>query len=150
MHSSKREDIKDILSKQQVPVIEKSTDLTTEFDQLFLRYLQAIHINEAVNMNDHLLIGRLWLNLHWLFTDAKDEGMKRYCAEKAAPLLKRAFEENMITDEYSKQSVALTISCLYTLCQVNDEARKFCEIAINGEDENIKTLAMRQKARIPK
>ena len=144
----KRETIKKLLKEQHVPVIENAKHLDTMFDQLFLRYIQAIHINEAVNMNDSLLIGRLWLNLYWLLTDANDEAMSKYCAEKAAPLLAKAYEDNTITDEYSKQIISLTIASLYALCGSKDEAKKFCELAVGGEDSELRGHAMRLRERI--
>ena len=115
---------------------------------MFLRYIRAIHINEAVNMNDDLLIGRLWLDLYWFLTDAGDEAMSRYCAEKAAPLLAKAYEDNSITDEYSKQMIALSIASLYALCGSKDEAKKFCEFAVGGEGSELRAHAIRLRERI--
>ena len=57
----KRDLIKRVFNEQHDPALAAHTGLNSPFDQLFLRYIQAIHINEAVNSNDSLLIGKLWL-----------------------------------------------------------------------------------------
>ena len=115
---------------------------------MFLRYIRAIHINEAVNMNDNLLIDRLWFDLYRLLTDASDGAMSRYCAEKAAPLLAEAYEDNTITDKYSKRMVALSIASLYALHGSKDEAKKFCELAVGGEGSELRAHAIRLRERI--
>ena len=144
----KREYIRRILTEQHDPVIEQSTFLQTPFDQLFLSYIQAIHINEAVNMSDTLLIGRLWLNLYWLFDDAADDNMKKYCAEKAEENLSKAYSENKIPDENSRQSIALSLANLYALCGKRDDALKMCEDAAKGADKQLVIYAYKLKERL--
>ncbi len=133
--------IQRILKEQHKPVIELAYNYNTPFDQLFLKYIQAIHINEACNANDYTLIGKMWLNLYWLFDDAADEKMKLYCAERAADYLSKAIEEDMIPDAYSRQSIALTLTNIYLELDKKDYAKKMSEIAVNGEDGQLKSLA---------
>lgn len=137
----KRDFIKRILKEQHTPVIGRAGELNTPFDQLFLRYIQAIHINESVNASDNLLIGKLWLGLYWLFDDAADLDMKLYCAEKSSDFLARAVAENAIPDEYSCQSLTLTLANLFAATGKKEDALKMCNAAINGEDKQLKNLA---------
>ena len=138
----KRELIKRVLKEQHEPVLEQHTNLKTPFDQLVVRYLEAIHINEAVNVNDKFLLGKLWLNLFWLFVDAEDEVMKKYCAEKAAALLKEALENGSVTDKLAIQRYSLTISDLFYEAGDKKSAVKWCDDAISGEDPSIKKFAL--------
>ena len=137
----KKEFIKRLLEEQHTPALEKAVQLVTPFDHLFLKYIQAIHINEACNANDYTLIGKMWLNLYWLFDDAADETMKLYCGERASENLSSAIAENMITDDYSRQSIALTVTNIYLALGKTDEAKKMCEIATAGEDGQLKSFA---------
>ncbi len=133
--------IRKVLTEQHIPVLGKATNLTTPFDHLFLRYIQAIHINESVNCGDVLLIGKLWLGLYWLFDDAADESMKMYCAKKAAEFLFQAVNEQKIPDAYSRQSIALTLANLFVAIGQKDNAQKMCMIVLNGEDKQLKNFA---------
>lgn len=137
----KRDYIKRILKEQHTPALNAATELVSPFDHLFLRYIQAIHINEAVNVSDNLLIGKLWLGLYWLFDDAADPNMQRYCAEKAVAHLSKAHADESIPDAYSRQSIALTIANLYNFIGNTDEAKKMCTKAIDGEDKQLKNFA---------
>ncbi|MGN1136808.1 MAG: DUF2225 domain-containing protein [Oscillospiraceae bacterium] len=137
----KRDYIKRILEEQHTPVLKNAVELVTPFDHLFLKYIQAIHINEACNASEHLLIGRLWLGLYWLFDDAADSSMKLYCAKKASERIYKAIAENMITDDYSRQSMALTLANLYLETGQTDSARKMRDIAVNGADSQLKAYA---------
>ena len=137
----KRDYIKRILEEQHVPVLKEATDLDTPFDHLFLRYLRAIHINEATNAEDNLLLGKLWLGLYWLFSDAADPAMKHYCAEKASGYLSKAIAEGMITDAYSRQSITLTLANLYYAVDKKNEAAGMCDLVIQGEDKQLKNFA---------
>lgn len=144
----KREYIKRILKEQHDPVIEKSTFLKSNFDHLFLSYIQAIHINESVNANDFLLIGKLWLNLYWLFEDAADEQMEKYCAEKASGFLGKAYDEGKIPEEKSRQSIALSLANLHALCGRRDDALKMCGAVIDGSDKQLVNYAYKLKERL--
>lgn len=137
----KKELIKRILHEQHDPVLRKHTDLNTPFDQLVLSYLQAIHINEAVNSANHLLIGRLWLNLYWLFEDAGDDRMKLYCAERSAGFLEKAISDKATDDAYALQSLSLSAAALYAALGKKEEAARMCEKAIDGEDGTLKKFA---------
>ena len=141
MLSFKKEFIKRILKEQHNPVILKANSLNTPFDHLFVKYIQAIHINEACNANDNTLIGKLWLNLYWLFDDAADDNMKLYCGEKAAAYLPKAIEDESLSDKQSVQSFALTLANIYTQLGQTESAKRMQDIAINGEDAQLKAFA---------
>ena len=145
----KRDYISKLLKEQHLPAIEKAKFMETEFDNLFVKYIQTIHINEAVNMNDNLLIGKLWLNLYFLFSDAEDEIMKKYCAEQALPRLKTAYDEETL-DDYSKQCIAFTIANLSALFGTLEDAKKFYGIALVGKDSDIKSHALRMREHLQK
>lgn len=137
----KRDYIKRILKEQHTPVLNSAMHLTTPFDHLFLQYIQAIHINEAVNVSDDLLIGKLWLGLYWLFDDAADPNMQKLCAQKASEHLSKAVAEDAIPDDYSRQSISLTLANLYDFIGNKTEAQKMCDKVLEGEDKQLKAFA---------
>ena len=136
----KKEFIKQLLHEQHDPVLQAHNNLNTPFDQLFLRYLRAIHINEAINAEDNLLIGRLWLNLYWLFDDAGDEKMKLYCAEQASGFLEKAISGNETKEAYAQQTLSLSLANLYAVLGKKDKAVQMCAAVIDGEDGALKRL----------
>lgn len=144
----KKELISKTLSEQHNPELSKANFMKTPFDHLFLRYIQAIHINEITNRNDVVLLGKLWVNLYWLFTDAGDDSMRLYCAEKAIGLLEKAVKDNRIPDAYSKQSLTLTLASLYSLLNRKEDAMKMCDISSDGNDGELKTIAHRFKEKL--
>ncbi len=144
----KREFIKRILKEQHNPVIEDKKFLSTPFDQLVLKYLQAIHINEAVNASDNLLIGTLWLNLYWLACDAADDTLALFFAQQASEKLEKALGSNAVTDALVKCKLALTLAHLLIITGKPTEAAKYCDIAATSEDSTIKTQAYSLKERI--
>lgn len=137
----KRDLIRRVLKEQHDPVLAARTDLTSPFDQLFRKYIQTIHINEAVNSNDELLIGRLWLDLYWLFEDAADDTMKLYCARKAAALLASALEKGVIDDKYALQSMQMSLANIYSVIGDRENAVKMCDLVIEGENGQLKKYA---------
>lgn len=143
--SFKTETVKKILEEQQYPVIEENKELCTAFDNLVLRYLQAIHINESVNSADNVLIGTLWLDLYWLSCDAGDEQFGSYCAKSASEKLKKAIDGNEISDKLVRDSLALTLTNLLVLTGRHDEAMRYCDIATLSADGTMKIQAYRLK-----
>lgn len=141
----KRDSVKQILEEQHYPVIEEKKELCTAFDNLVLRYLQAIHINESVNSADNVLIGTLWLDLYWLACDAGDEQFALFCAKNASEKLKKAIDRNEISDKAVRDSLSLTLTHLLVLTGKQDEAMKYCDIATSGEDSAVKIQAYRLK-----
>ncbi len=138
----KREIIKRILKEQHDPVLMEHTFLNSPFDQLVLSYLEAIHINEAINSENHLLIGQLWLYLTWLFDDAGDKEMYDYCAKKAAPLLEKALMSNAVSEAYALQRYQLTLAYLFDQIGNKSAALRWCEKAASGEDGALKKDAL--------
>lgn len=137
----KREFIKRILKEQHNPVIEDKKFLSTPFDQLVLKYLQAIHINESVNASDNVLIGSLWLDLYWLACDAADENLAMFFAQNAVEKLQKAVTADEISDVAIKCSLALTVAYLLLKIGKKDEAFRFCDIAAESTDSTVKTQA---------
>lgn len=144
----KKEIIHKLIKEKQNPQLLKATFMKTPFDHLFLKYIQAIHINQVTNSSDIVLIGKLWLNLYWLFDDAADDIMKNYCAEKAIYFLEKSVNENKITDAYSKQSFMVTLANLYAESGKYDEARRMCRLSAEGEDSQLRVLALRLKGKL--
>lgn len=140
----KREFIKRILKEQHDPVLEEKKFLSTPFDHLVLRYLQAIHINEAVNSSDDLLIGMLWCDLYWLACDACDDMLSLYCAEQAALKLQKAVDGKKVKDD-ERCSLALTLAHLFGVTGKKDMVQKYCELAAESTDSDVKTQAYRLK-----
>ncbi len=144
----KREQIKRILEQQHRPELAKATDFKTPFDQLFIRYLQAIHINQAVNANDNFLIGHLWTSLYWLFEETGDVKMGAYCRNEAISYLSKAIEDNSVTGASSRQNVALTLANMYASIDDKKNALRMCDIAAEGDDGQVKTIALRLRDRL--
>ncbi len=138
----KREYIKRILKEQHTPVLEQQRKLNTKFDQLFLRYIQAIHINEAVNSTDSLYIGKLWLNLCWLFEDACDDTMRLYCSERAADHIQKALDGGEIKDDAIRYSLTLTLAHRQREIGRTEKAIESCNRAAESEDTRIKKNAL--------
>lgn len=141
----KRELIKRILREQHEPVLEQHHDLKTPFDQLVIRFLEAIHINEAVNASDDLLIGRLWLGLYWLFDEVEDDAMKKYAAKNSAPKLEKALKSNAVTDDYAKRRYQLTTAILYSEIDDKKSALKLCNAALETDNGDLKKFALEFK-----
>lgn len=146
----KREFIKRILKEQHNPVIEEKKFLSTPFDQLVLKYLQAIHINESVNAADNVLIGSLWLDLYWLACDAADDDLAMFFAQNAATKLQKAVTSGEVSDAAIKCSLALTVANLMQVTGNTAEAYKFCDIAAESPDNTVKTQAYTFKEGIGK
>ena len=140
----KREFIRRILKEQHDPVLEEKKFLSTPFDQLVVRYLQAIHINVAVNNSDSLLIGMLWTDLYWLACDSCDEAFSLYCAGKAVEYLASAVDGGQVKDD-ERCSLALTLAHLLAVSGKNGEVDKYCDIAAQSSDSDVKTQAYRLK-----
>lgn len=137
----KREFIKKILKQEHDPVLEQVKFLSTPFDHLVLKYLQAIHINEAVNAADDMLIGMLLTDLYWLANDSCDKNFSEYCAKKAAEKLKKAVDAMKPGEE--QYSLSLTLASILSDIGNTIEAKKYCEIAAQSSLSEIKTNAYR-------
>ena len=135
--------IKKVLKEEYRPVIENGKKERSEFDQLVLYYLQAIHLNEMINPNANEWIGCLWRNLYWLMKDALDEKFALYCAENAIERLKKVVDNNEIFDEISRCSIALSVGCMLIYCGRREEAERYINIAMDCSDETIRKNAMK-------
>ena len=146
----KKDAIKQILKEQHIPVLEANQHFNTPFDVLVLKYLQAIHINETVNAGDNVLIGRLWLNLYWIACDSLDEKLALFFAEKAIEKIKKAIDENQISDHTARDSLALTLAHLFVKTGKSDEVVKYLDIASESAVGSIKIQAYTMKESIGK
>ncbi|MBQ9699989.1 MAG: DUF2225 domain-containing protein [Lachnospiraceae bacterium] len=133
--------IRKVLKDEHTPVIENPADKRTAFDNLVLHYLQAIHINEVINGNDNAIIGKLWLYLYWLGKDSGDNKFADYCANKAIEKLKAAIDEKQIDDATSRCSIALSLGNLLMYKQINMQAMKYVEMALECVDDTIRNCA---------
>ena len=109
--------------EEQMSAVQQRPDLETPFDHLFVHYLQAIHLNQD---GGNLLIGRLWLNLYWLFDDAKDPAMKKYCGERAAAALDAALKSDGIPDEETRMTIQLSMTDIYGAIGDKESALAVC------------------------
>lgn len=148
--SFKRESVKQILESQHFPVIEEKKESCTAFDNLVIRYLQAIHINESVNSADNVLIGTLWLDLYWLACDIGDEQFALYCAQNASEKLQKAIMDNEVRDLQIKCSLSLTEAHLMLKTGKTEDALKFIDIASESTDSTVKMQAYTLKEKIGK
>lgn len=133
--------IQKILREEHIPVIEDIAGKRTDFDNLVLSYLQAIHINEAINSQDHRLIGTLWLYLYWLGADSGDDKFTVFCADNAIVHLQIAVDENQIKDSHSKYSVALSLGNLFAYKHMDKQAADYAKIALDSPDDTTRSNA---------
>ena len=148
MNPFKKELIKRVLTEKHEAVLKEHPNLNTPFDLLFLRYIRAIHINRSVNSEDHLLVGRLWLNLYWLFEESEDKGMQFYTARKAIEYFTYAIEKEEIRDETSLHSIELTLASLYTVMGDKAAAIEMCDRVLSCDDSRLKRSAYEIKGAI--
>ena len=133
--------IKRILREEHIPVIDDIVEKRTDFDNLILRYLQAIHINESINSKDHLLIGTLWLYLYWLGVDSGDDKFTVFCADNAIIHLQAAVDNDQIKDSHNRYSVALSLGNLFAYKHMEHQAREYGKIALESPDDIIRNGA---------
>ncbi len=136
---------KTLLKEQHIPVVENNTMLKSDLDGLVLKYLQAININENFNSSDCILLGGMWMNLYWLGKDAKDDRFTKYAAVHAARYYKEAVDDNKILGKTDMCSVALTVATLFGYLGYADTAMKYCNIALECQDEDVLHRAMKFK-----
>ena len=148
--SFKRESVKKILEEQHYPVIEEKKESCTAFDNLVIRYLQAIHINESINAADNVLIGTLWLNIYWLACDIGDEQFALYCAQNASEKLQKAIMDNEVRELQIKCSLSLTEAHLMLKIGKTEDAIKFIDIASESTDSTVKMQAYTLKESVGK
>lgn len=141
LYSAEAEKLQFILRDEHAPIVEQENVKRTAFDQLVLKYLQAIHINEHINASDNAMIGTLWLNLYWLGNDSGDDKFTMFCAEKAVEKLQAAIDEDEVVDEVSKCSIALSLANLLVYINQPAEAPKYCSMALECSDERVKENA---------
>ena len=141
MNPFKMDLIQRVLTEKHEPVMKEHADLESPFDQLFIRYIRAIHINRTVDPENDLLIGRLWLNLYWLFEDSDDKGMWFYSARKAIEYLSKAVEKGQIPDEHSLHSIELTLASLHVVLDNKPAAIELCERVLKYNDNQLKKFA---------
>jgi len=142
INSNEYENIAKLLQEEHTPYIKKHLDIfKTKFDALVLKYLQAIHINEKTNPEDHALIGTLWLNLYWLGVDSGDDKLTLYSAINGTEKLITAVNEQQALDEITRATLALSLANLLIYTGRKGEAMKYCLMGINSKDERVKANA---------
>ena len=115
----------------------------TMFDRTIVSYLQAIHLNEHTNASDYTLPGMLWLRLYWLAEHTGDQTFITYCAINATRFLTGAIDQAQISDPICRCSIALSTAHLLRYLGSPDKAMKYCTIASNCPDEEIKKQAQK-------
>lgn len=148
MNPFKKDLIQRVLTEKHEAVMKEHADLESPFDLLFLRYIRAIHINRTVDPGNNLLIGRLWLNLYWLFEDSDDKGMWFYAARKASEYLAKALEKGEVPDEHSIHSLELTLASLYTVLSNKPAAAALCDNVLKCDDNQLKKFAYEIKGNV--
>lgn len=142
MEAKRKDFILRIINDYQNPEIDKlSQKINSPFDRMMINYLKAIHVTEACDLGSQVFIGKLWLSMYWLFDDANDEDMKKYCAEKVIEYLYPSIINNDIEDEYSYQSTALTLAKLCQYTDKNDKAAEMRDVASKGRNYQIRVYA---------
>ncbi len=141
INSDEVEGVKNVLKQEHKPVLENAEIIKTSFDNLVVKYLQAIHINEVINDEDHLLIGTLWLYLYWLAKDSGDDIFTAFCANKAIDKLQVEVDKGHSDMMNNKYSIALSLANLYAYKDMKKQARKYGEMALESMDDTIRACA---------
>lgn len=83
----------------------------SHIDDIMYRYYKAIHINQCFNRKNSLLLGKLWLNLYWLYQEAGDEVMIAYSRKQALEYYKETYDSvsSFLTSVGNKQRCAALI-----------------------------------------
>lgn len=144
----KKDMIKRVIKEKHRKVLREHTEYNSAFDLMFMRYIRAIHINLSINPDDNLQIGKLWLNLYWLFEESEDKGMWFYTAKKAAEYLAKALEKDEIQDETSFHSIELTLASLYIVLGYKSSAIELCENVLKFKNNQLKKFAFEIRAQI--
>lgn len=137
--------VKQVLEKEHRPIVESRIAKRNAYDELVMRYLQAIHINEYINAGGDVLIGGLWRNLYWLAKEAGEVEFALICAKKTIEKYKKALEENQFRDEQGRAAAAMTLSALLINCKEGKESIKYLDMAVQSSDERIKNNALKLK-----
>ena len=140
--------IKRVLKEKHKKVLSEYSEYNSPFDLMFLRYIRAIHINLSINPDNNLQIGKLWLNLCWLFEDSEDKGMWYYTARQASEYLTKALEQDEIHDETSIHSIELTLASLYCVLGYKDLAVELCEKVLKFNNNQLKKFAFEIRAQV--
>lgn len=150
INNFEHEVVEGVVAKEQRPVAKQGKENRSEFDNLVVRYLQAIHINEHINPGANALIGGMWRNLYWLSKDAEDENFASYCARKAADKLKAAIEGNEIPNSNDKAAIALVLASLMFYCGGSADIPEYVRIGLDCTNERIKENATILQERLNK
>lgn len=148
VNAYKKDMIERVLREKHNDLVKRHTVYNSPFDQLFMRYIRAIHINLSINPEDNLKIGKLWLNLYWLFEDSDDKGMWFYTARKASEYLSKALERNEIQDETSLHSVELTLASLYSVLGDKAAVIELCDNVLKFNNNQLKKFAFEIRAQV--
>ena len=148
VNEAERDLIRQFLEKEHRPVVEDKEVDRSEFDELVLKYLQAIHLNETLNPNANVWIGGLWRNLYWLVKDSLDEKFAAYCAKHAIEKFEKALEKNEIFDDISRGSIALSLASMLLECGEDKSAKEYMDIAVECPDKRIKENAIKLHQKI--
>lgn len=83
----------------------------SRIDDIMFRYYKAIHINQCFNRKNSLLLGKLWLNLYWLYQEVGDEVMIAYSRKQALEYYKETYDSvsSFLTSVGNKQRCAALI-----------------------------------------
>lgn len=101
--------------------------LKSVFDTIVFEYYQAIHFNECFNLGGTLLIGRLWECLYWLYGDAKQKEMEKFCRAKVIEFYKKTLEEHpeQLSATSAKQKCLLVLAELLMESGNEQEAKQY-------------------------
>lgn len=137
-----RESVSEYLKKQQETVRQR-TELTSPFDALFLKYIEAIQINKLISPTDDMLTSNLWSCLYWLFCDTNNKEMTVYCAEQLILSLNKVFEQSdkyKLSDDDTQRLYMIMAAALNT-CGKRSEAMAYYSRSLKFPDISVKKLA---------
>lgn len=147
IHNFEYEIIKDLVRFEHKKIVDAYKLNGGKYDNLVVKYLQAININEHINPGETMLIGNLWRNLYWLSRDLEDTDFADYCAKKAISNFKSAVDEYPVYDAANKGSTALSLASLLAYCGSTKDILHYINLAVDCPDAKIHNYALKIKER---
>lgn len=107
--------------------------LKTPFDRAIANYYRALHFNLCLNGRDRKLLAKLWIYLYWLYSDADNAEMAKYCRDKSLEYYCAVYNGDLtyLDTEFSKQQCALIIGELYYENKEYEKAGRYYHEVMN-------------------
>jgi len=118
----KKEPLKELL-KRIKPSIRVMNTNKDDINIVFVKYFLAIFMEENTPAPNMLNLGKYWLNLHWLYSDVKDNNMAGIALGKAHYYYKEAyFNSRLRLSPEEELRLGVLVAELDTVCHEERDA----------------------------